>query len=293
MSVVNDVLKNLNQRHAQASASMAIPYVYEQEKAPPYIMMSILAGLIMLSLGLSVKVWFDSQDQYLALELDPELFFIKQDLTPIAGESDRESLDMVAAVSHSPTMKSVTDVASVPESSLPVVSAIKVVKTSKVESPGAEPLQTITKQSSQSLANIEAVNSMNKGDELAAKRSSQNADKAISDAIALRLMVKNNPQQVYSFIKDNYQNFDKQPDLLAIAAQAQQRIGEHLKAIELYQMLIRMQPQDARWRVGFAISLEGSHDSSSALKMYQMALELGNLPQALSIFCHQRIQNLS
>lgn len=293
MSVVNDVLKNLNQRHAQASASMAIPYVYEQEKSPPYIMMSILAGLILLSFGLSIKLWMDSQSQYLALELDPELFFIEP--LAIKNESlpdNTSSIERLVAVKPEPLIKE-SPVPKLAKYTEPEMQAITVVKARVADATKTESANGITQQSSQSVANMQAVDSMNRGDDIAAQRSSINADKAISDAIALRLMVKNSPQNVYGFIKDNYQDFHKQPDLLAIAAQAQQRIGEHNKAIELYKMLIRVQPQDARWRVGFAISLEGSRDAESALKMYRMALELGNLPQALAQFCHQRIQYLS
>lgn len=292
MSVVNDVLKNLNQRHAQASASLAIPYVYEQEKSPPYFMMVILAGLIMISLGLSVKLWLDSQNKYLALELDPELFFISQTPTDTEAELANQVPAMMPTIADQSASLAQQQRPVLTQAPAPQTMTVNVAKplTNKPINNSVEP---ISKQSPQSLANSAAVNSMNNGDEIAATHSSQYADKAISDAIALRLMVKKNPQQVYGFIKDNYQNFDKQPDLLAIAAQAQQRIGEHLNAIELYQMLIRLQPQDARWRVGFAISLEGRNDRKSALKMYQMAMELGNLPQALFSFCQQRIQFLS
>jgi len=147
-------------------------------------------------------------------------------------------------------------------------------------------------QSKQSKAVDVAIKSINSGDSQKAKSMLSQAPKSIRKEINLRLMIKENPGKVLNYIKENYQGYLFRPDLLAIAAQAQQRSGDHLAAISIYKKLIKIQPRDARWRAGMAISLEAVGEVKGAKKLYELALSMPNLPRALLVYSQARLKVL-
>ncbi len=78
-----------------------------------------------------------------------------------------------------------------------------------------------------------------------------------------------------------------------MAAQGEQRSGNHESAIQIYKILIPLQPKDARWRAGLAISLEALGDKERAQHLYQLALSMNNLPNSLRRFSEIRLASIN
>ncbi len=262
MSVVNDVLKNLHQRHAREKLYGAIPFSYEQEKPRSYWLLILLLGALLICAAIAINIWFQVQRNNISINLPADLFLIDENRelssngreghvkTPVAVDSSKELLG-----------KKLID-------------------------------KKMVTKSAQSKAVDIAVSAIKQGDKKTVKAVLAKTPRVIRDEINLRLMLKENPQQVLPYIQSNHKNFAQQADLLAMAAQAEQRSGNHASAIELYKRLIVLQPKDARWRAGIAISLEVNGKTRAAQRMYALAMNLPNLPRALHVFSEQRLKIL-
>ncbi|MBF0124584.1 MAG: tetratricopeptide repeat protein, partial [Magnetococcales bacterium] len=86
---------------------------------------------------------------------------------------------------------------------------------------------------------------------------------------------------------------DVDVDLLAMQATAYQRNGQHHKAIDVYEKILRKHPEKGTWWMGMAISLEQVKELHAAIQAYQSALESNVLSVELRQFVAQRIQSLS
>lgn len=264
MSVVNDVLKNLNERHAKELSVQSMPYMYEESSSPQYGLWIVLTLVLGASIFMGVKLWLDSNQQYLALSLPADIFFAP------AEKSDSLSQDSISTSSHK----------------LPDLVAEETKKQSTTN-------EVIAKKTQQTEVIEGAIQAVKKGDSEKASNLIDQAPRSIQDELKLHMMVKDSPKSVLPYIQQNFPNFYQHSQLLALAAQGEQRSGQHKKAINLYQQLIRMEPNDAKWRAGLGISLEASGASENAIKMYKLALGMKNLPTALAKFCRARLQFLS
>ncbi len=264
MSVVNDVLKNLNQRQAQHKMLNSISFVYREEKKSPIMWWLLVSLALLLSLLMALVLYFPFADNINRLFIE--------DIAPIELP---DNLFMIAPSNSNNTPVGIHSTAH-----------INITSSKKNET---KPLVSKTQQTQ---ALEVAMAGIKSGDTQQVKSVLESTPKSIQDAIKLRLMLKEQPDQVLPYIERHYKNFLNQQDLLAIAAQAQQRAGEHKSALKLYESLIRSQPQDARWRVGFAISLEASGHKLDAKKMYNLALNMPQLPPALKRFSVNRLSNL-
>ena len=275
MSVVNDVLKNLNERHAKELSVQSMPYMYEETPAPQYWLWGQLLVILLLSVYMGVQLWLDRDQKYLALTLPAELFFVpkpsetssSQAAMTDTGQVKKENDERASIHTQPNSSESQSDR---PASLVPKV-ATKTVQTEHIE---------------------EAVAAVKKGDDQAAKTLIAKTPKVIQDELKLHMMVKEQPQSVFPYIQRNFPNFSQHTPLLALAAQGEQRSGAHKNAVSLYQQLVRMQPKQAKWRAGLAISLEAAGDTTNAARMYQLALTMNNLPKPLATFSRQRLQSL-
>ncbi len=77
-----------------------------------------------------------------------------------------------------------------------------------------------------------------------------------------------------------------------MAAQAQQRAGEHKMAVIYYQRLIKRQPHEVRWLAGLAISLDGLGENDKARMIYKSVLQTGALPPPLKRFVQYRLKHI-
>lgn len=268
MSVVNDVLKNLNERHAKELSVHSMPYMYEETSSPQYGLWLILAVVLCASVLMGAKLWLDSNQQYLALSLPADLFFAPIEEVPSPNDLSEKANTLA------------TNQQSVGDST----SEIKERKSNT---------DVIAKKTEQTEVIEGAVAAVKKGDTNKASSLIHKTPRSVQDELKLHMMVKDEPQSVLPYIQKNFPNFSQHPQLLALAAQGEQRSGAHKKAITLYQQLIRLQPNDARWRAGLGISLVASGSRDGAARMYQLALRMDNLPSPLATFCRDRLQSLT
>lgn len=78
-----------------------------------------------------------------------------------------------------------------------------------------------------------------------------------------------------------------QPDYFGLKATALQQLGQHQAALHWYSQLIKLQPQQARWWLGAAISLDAQALSEQAHVHYRQALHWGD---SLSVSSRNYIQ---
>ncbi len=257
MSVVNDVLKNLDQRHAQEKMQAMAPFPYDVPRPKSYWLLVLLLACLLACAVMAINIWLQAQDNKISVNLPADLFLIDApQVQALMVEANVEKKKSIAL-----TKKSDTD-------------------------------KKMVTRTAQTQAVDVALSAIKAGDDKAVKSVLAKTPRVLRDEINLRLMLKDNPRQVYPYIKGRHKNFQQQANLLAMAAQAEQKSGNHVSAIELYKRLIVLQPRDARWRAGIAISLENNGKIVAAQRMYTLAMSLPNLPKALQDFSQQRLDTL-
>ncbi|MFC4653416.1 MULTISPECIES: tetratricopeptide repeat protein [Rheinheimera] len=88
-------------------------------------------------------------------------------------------------------------------------------------------------------------------------------------------------------------DFSQHPDFYALKAAALQKTGQHAQAIGLFQQLARLQPQQARWWLGMALSFDALAQREQALLAYRQAENQGISLAADSLnFVRSRIAEL-
>jgi len=257
MSVVNDVLKNLDQRHAQEKMQAMAPFTYDVARPKSYWLLILLLTSLLICAVMAINIWLQAQHNKISVNLPADLFLIDTIKEPrLLSESKKEN----------PPQKYPNN------------------------TPAANK-QMVTKTAQTQAVDV-VVNAIKAGDDKTVKSVLAKTPRGLRDEVSLRLMLKENPRQVYPYIKGRHKNFQQQANLLAMAAQAEQKSGNHVSAIELYKRLIVLQPRDARWRAGIGISLENNGKINAAKQMYALAMSLPNLPKALQDFTQQRLDTL-
>jgi cell division septation protein DedD/Tfp pilus assembly protein PilF len=79
----------------------------------------------------------------------------------------------------------------------------------------------------------------------------------------------------------------------ALLAVAYQRTGQHIKAVDTYEHLIRKYGEKGVWSMGLGISMEHLKESASAVQAYQSAMDSGQLSMELRQFVARKIRLLS
>lgn len=91
-------------------------------------------------------------------------------------------------------------------------------------------------------------------------------------------------------LKGHENSADKEyPVLLASVAQ---EVGDFKTAINAYEILLQLQPQNGRWWLGSAIAHDSSGDFSSAKEAYQQAISKNDLTKSSADFAVQRLLEL-
>lgn len=67
-----------------------------------------------------------------------------------------------------------------------------------------------------------------------------------------------------------------------------QRLNRSREAVEHYQAALRLNPAEGRWWVGLGIALEGAGQAGDAREAYQRARASGNLPPEMAVFAEQK-----
>ena len=286
MSLVNDVLKDLNQRHAQDRMALHASTVDVSAPKSKLILWLLLAVTWSICIALTTFIVLQQNSApKQVFELPAELFLVESE-SAFKPQSDSDLNNSSLSEYEGKLIGNESVAKIVVDNTI----SNKTKPTEKKEIKNKS-LKLVT-QSKQSKAVDVAIKSINSGDSQKAKSMLSQAPKSIRKEINLRLMIKENPGKVLNYIKENYQGYLFRPDLLAIAAQAQQRSGDHLAAISIYKKLIKIQPRDARWRAGMAISLEAVGEVKGAKKLYELALSMPNLPRALLVYSQARLKVL-
>jgi len=284
MSLVNDVLKDLNQRHAQDRMALHASTVDVSAPKSKLILWLLLAVTWSICIALTTFIVLQQNSAPKQIfELPAELFLVESESAFKPQSTNDFNNSSLTEYEGKPIGNESVEKIEVDNTAL--------IKSKTTEKKEPKNIKLVT-QSKQSKAVNVAIKSINSGDSQTAKSMLAQAPKSIRKEINLRLMIKESPGEVLNYIKENYQGYLFRPDLLAIAAQAQQRSGDHLAAISIYKKLIKMQPRDARWRAGMAISLEAVGEVKGAKKLYELALSMPNLPRALLVYSQARLKAL-
>lgn len=98
-------------------------------------------------------------------------------------------------------------------------------------------------------------------------------------------------EKIWMHIQSAYPDVGNNPKLLAIAAQGEQRSERHQSAVELYTRLVELSPQEAKWKVGLAISLEKLKHYDAAIENYSEAKK-STVSTSLNQFVNKRLTYL-
>lgn len=79
---------------------------------------------------------------------------------------------------------------------------------------------------------------------------------------------------------------------LGVRGALKQRQGKHGEAVELYRKAVTLQPGQAKWWLGMAISMEASERYEEAMPAYRRTQELGALSPEVRAYVTQRLASL-
>lgn len=283
MSVVNDVLKNLENRQIKKNMAGNNALMGQQSSQVKYLFWGMLCLSLSLVISISVLayVWTHTTGLQQTSALPYELLLAQEsDLS--AAKSDEQSSSINPSLKDPAAQRDSIDKTVVPQSE----SVVNIKDSKKLPSKASVVKKTQSTQASET-----AINAINKGDTEKAKQSLAKSTTDVQEQVKLRLMLKDNPQDVLGYIQKNY-HYQDNPVLIAMAAQGQQRSGQHKSAVVLYRKLIRIQPNNAKWRSGIGISYEILGMVKKAKTSYKLALSLPNLPMPLRTFSENRLQSL-
>lgn len=263
MSVVNDVLKNLEKRQVKKNMRGNNAFMVPQTSKENYLFwgMVCLSFSLVISVSVLAYVWTHSAGFQSSAAL-PYDFLLAQDKTSQDNQAYEKANTLASKNLDEPAAK-----------------------------PKHSPEASMVTKTQSTQASETAIQAINEGNTEQAKQSLAKSTADVQDQVKLRLMLKDNPQDVLGYIQKNY-HYQDNPVLIAMAAQGQQRSGQHKSAVVLYRKLIRIQPNNAKWRSGIGISYEILGMVKKAKSSYKLALSLPNLPMPLRTFSENRLQSL-
>lgn len=114
----------------------------------------------------------------------------------------------------------------------------------------------------------------------------------MTELYARALINQNQPEQALQILLKNARGISNNPDYTALLALVYERLNHFSEAANLYQKLLSQEPNNPRWLVGVAVSLEQMGDNNKALQAYEKARTSNQLPPELLNFVINRIQAL-
>ena len=82
------------------------------------------------------------------------------------------------------------------------------------------------------------------------------------------------------------------PGYLSFLATLYQRAGRHPDAVKVYKQALALKPEQGRWWLGLAISLEAQQDDTAAAQAYQRAVSSGGLDGSSLQYAQRRLTAL-
>jgi len=111
----------------------------------------------------------------------------------------------------------------------------------------------------------------------------------LQTAFASTLYQNRDYQEVIKFLQDRGNSDTTQ---LALIATSYQRLDQHAKAIEYYQLALDKDQQQSKIWIGMGISQEHTGQLKDALRSYRVAARFGNINTRLQDFIDKRISQL-
>lgn len=117
--------------------------------------------------------------------------------------------------------------------------------------------------------------------------------------LQLRLMLarllyqENNFSEAFETLESSQASAFLYPDFVSFRASLAEKIKRYDVARSDYRQLLESEPEESRWWLGYAVSLERLEENSGALQAYQRVANLGQLPQDVMQFVQQRIRFLA
>lgn len=78
-----------------------------------------------------------------------------------------------------------------------------------------------------------------------------------------------------------------EPDLLALRANAAQRLGRHQDSVQAYTAALQMRPGEQRWMLGAAVSLAALGQTAKATELADKARQLGPVAREVQSYLRQ------
>lgn len=270
MSVLNDVLKNLDEQQAQKRRQVLTEQTYEVRALPWYVW-SILSSLLTIIVVLSILIFF----------LHNPSLNVPHDLYDLPDET----------ITHTETIAALKETQ--PDEQITLSSQVKTgIKPTKYPPKKQTEAQNIISKTQQTQAEEIAIAALKNGETDQVKAILPVTQPQMQENLNLRIMLKESPEKVLPYLQSRNPDFVNNTELLALAAQAQQRASEHQSAVTYYQELIKRQPYEYRWHAGLAISLDGLGEHQKAQKLYQSVLATNSLATPLKRFIQRRLKKL-
>lgn len=309
MSVVNDILNDLHNRQRQQRINQCIPFVYDDETETNGAHIVLKISIIFITIIVLAFIF----NRYSQSIFDGFQFFYKNisgiEKKTEANITPQPKKIIVELPSKEPGSKAeyvnpITDFVRMPikgESSK--YSEIHNDKKFKLESDKkivSKVISDVIKKTRKPLTvSVDDINSdiTKKSVEFKIKndiqeRAISKSRKSVKDEADIQYWMNNSPEKIWPYIKASFPNAYGQASLLALGAQGEQRSAQHKNAIELYQRLLQLEPDQSKWYAGMAMSLDALGEHSRALVIYQKSKSLGGLPEALDIFVVRRMVEL-
>ena len=112
------------------------------------------------------------------------------------------------------------------------------------------------------------------------------------EALAHLYVDKKNYQQALAIMSTVHPSLLKEPKFYAFVAAIYEHLGEYARAVPLYKQLLKIDPSNGIWWLGFAISLEGLGARDSALVAYKRAQQVMSLKPQLQAYIRRRVNAL-
>lgn len=322
MSVLNEVLKNLDEK-ASSHRSYAVPNrVYQSYSIPWFVWLIILAlalttGYLAFQLSTSkqadLNIPYDIYDfekesstslaqaqvqtqiQVQAKEIqiskppkkpEPESQKVSKD------HLNREITNSIDHIQKTPLKKKISSKTDIKFDRKSLRKSEAAIVSIALPSTAESPKKSIVRKTVATKAEEQAIDAYEEGNIKTVKTLIQHTQPSIQENFKLRIMLKEDPEKVLPYLKQNRPNFANNGELLALAAQAQQRSGDYRTSAIYYQRLIQNTPSEPRWHAGLAISLDGLGERRKAIAIYRSVLKSSALPLPLRRFVQQRLTKL-
>lgn len=123
--------------------------------------------------------------------------------------------------------------------------------------------------------------------------------KAQPDAVPLVILraridlMNDKPQRALSLLDTVHPAIMDAPDYYLLLAAVYQRLDKPLKAAEIYNLLIELQPENGAYWLGLGVSLEAAGKTGAAVEAYRKASAYGGFQPQVNQFLQQSIQKLT